>query len=347
MFFGKNVGWSSEDTAYQIISVVAMTGFSVKILFTKYTVRELFIASSALLLSVLVFFFSGKIAIVFTVLTIIGAKNVKIENWINSIFYTQLAIIIFNLILALTGEKGSEPIVHTRVYFGKELNVRRMALGFEHPNSLHFAIFVVISILIYKNYKHYTMTHYFVLFIGNLGTYFLTQSRTGFLVVCTLLLLSMVMNIIDLAKFKYIFLFIPLLFSFLNIILSYLFTYNSSLMVSIDNLVQGRLNYSHYFLTNYPLSLFGNNIIFDTWHIIDSSYIELFVSYGLLIYGLFVVVYMLLINKAINENNKRVLLIVIAFLIYGNMEVFLPNIFKNFSLIFISPLLFEHKKEIF
>jgi hypothetical protein len=133
-----------------------------------------------------------------------------------------------------------------------------------------------------------------------------------------------------------------LLFSFM---LALLYS-NSSLVQELNNLLNGRIRYSYYYLTNYKPTLFGQPFKTDMNAILDNGYIILYIQNGLI--GLSLILYILfhICLKSEREMDIKKNILLVVFLIYIITESFSPNIFMNFILLFYSTILYKKELQV-
>ena len=75
-------------------------------------------------------------------------------------------------------------------------------------------------------------------------------------------------------------------------------------------------------------------------NLLDNGYVVLIINYGVIIFGLYILGYYKVVKKFIAYNMNKELLMIILFSIYGVTEGYIPNIFLNLSLIFLSSIIF-------
>ncbi|MFR1757920.1 MAG: hypothetical protein ACLSWA_13735, partial [Thomasclavelia spiroformis] len=188
----------------------------------------------------------------------------------------------------------------------------------------------------YSSLKIYNLIFWMIV---NLFIFNYSGSRTGALSVFLLISLCFLTKIelarsiiLKLPKYLYM---ILIILSFTSALL-----YGKSEEISILNiLLNGRVSYSNYYITNYRFTLFGNNILND-FTLFDNGYIYLYIQYGIL--GFLLISW--LIISSCNYVNKiydiRKAVILISYIIYIFTESFSPNIFMNIILFFAAPVIF-------
>lgn len=117
---------------------------------------------------------------------------------------------------------------------------------------------------------------------------------------------------------------------------------NIPLMQKLDAMLQARLSFSAYYLTNQPITLFGAKMrdVPNFWVIMDNGYVYIFMTFGIVAFILFCMGYAVLIARYSGfsgtgrKERLQEMSIITAFLLYGIMEQFISNAFMNLSLLF-------------
>lgn len=336
--FGKSIGLGADNKFLQLITIVAFVSLGIKFSITKYTFNEFMFSFSVVILGMATYFVTKREGILLTILTIVGLKDVEIGKVFKCTFFIRVIMYISTISLTLLGLIENKKILHWREGVGY---VYRYGLGYDHPNLLHSTLFILVALFLYLYYKNLNIVHYSFIFILNLIIYKFSLSRTGFYLIILSLILTIFMkkdktNL----KYKLTSLVIPscVLFTFV----SGFFYGKLEIFNKIDRLLSGRIYYTSYFLKNYSLSLFGNNLYVDN-NLIDNSYIILLANYGIIVFILYLAIYRKVIKNFIINRLDKELLVIIIFSIYGITEGFLPNIFMNISLVFTSTILFKER----
>ena len=148
--------------------------------------------------------------------------------------------------------------------------------------------------------------------------------------------------------FKKIFIFFPEFLGFGSLFLG---KYYNVTLSQLNNLFSGRLMYINVFLNMYGIHLFGTYVPYGSSYInskgelvpliLDNAYANITIRFGLIILILLLIAYSLLTKKLISQKQIISLLIVSVYLVFGLMESHFIYITANFSLFFLSQVLYE------
>ncbi|MFR8467697.1 hypothetical protein BLA28_15440 [Eisenbergiella tayi] len=331
----KGIGLDNDSLFYQILIVFGVLALILKVTVEKYKPEELIWAMVLSLLGIISLFITRKPTLLLTCICIIGMKNVNMEKLFMGMYKIRLITFITVISLSFLGIVENKSIEMWR-NGGFDI---RYSLGYGHPNSLHLSLFILISLYIYVKYSSLKIYNLIFWMIVNLFIFNYSGSRTGALSVFLLISLCFLTKIelarsiiLKLPKYLYM---ILIILSFTSALL-----YGKSEEISILNiLLNGRVSYSNYYITNYRFTLFGNNILND-FTLFDNGYIYLYIQYGIL--GFLLISW--LIISSCNYVNKiydiRKAVILISYIIYIFTESFSPNIFMNIILFFAAPVIF-------
>lgn len=337
LVIGKSIGLGANNKSLQIMTMLGLISLSIKIIITKYTSKEAIISLFLIILGISTYLASKRAGVLLSILTIIGLKNIPYKKIFVITFKLRLILYITTISLSFIKVIDNNVFMHWRDGVGY---IYRYGLGYEHPNLLHSSLFILVVLFIYLNYEKLNVLYYFTILLANTFIYKYSGSRTGFYLIILAIILTIYMKKTK-NNSKYILIksIMPLsiIFTFATAIL-----YDENNFTSyIDRLLSGRIYYSNYFVKNYSFNLLGNNLHIDN-NLIDNSYVILFCNYGILVFLLYIISYnKILTNFKINRMDKEMLMVVL-FSIYGITEGFLPNIFMNISLVFLSSLIFKN-----
>ncbi|ENZ7231805.1 hypothetical protein ACG7XA_002573 [Enterococcus faecium] len=344
MFIGKRFG-TSETEQYKYILIVSVFFFLLKFCLDKFSLKEIVILTGVLGYGIISVIFNGKVALLFTIITLCGMKNIELRKIYQTMLIAEIFLFSYNLCRYFISDKSQYVIFTERANFGKTIESMRCSLGFVHPNSMHLNYFILVTLIVLLFVKFRTILGYSLLFLLNIYFYWIGGSRTGVILVTLFLffsyLLSFEITKKIIIRMKYYFSFFPILFSTLTIWIVY--NYSNYLWIKqLDQSLQHRIQFSNIFLKQHAIRLFGNRFEFDGKVIIDSGYVELFLKVGFLAFILFCIVHFLVIQKLISSHMHYELVVLLVSLIYCCIEPFDINIFMNYSLIYISLIIFNN-----
>ena len=158
-----------------------------KILLTEYTKQEWALIAAMTVLGVIAYFVSGRgidtllrASVLILASKGISGKRVFLAVW--------TSVLIVFLGWGIQSFMGLRPLYLVQ-QFGRGENELRFCFGYSHPNTFHYAAWMLVSVGIYlwhEKMKHY---HYVLLLIFTMVITVLTHSRTGgFLMFATVIL---------------------------------------------------------------------------------------------------------------------------------------------------------------
>lgn len=170
--------------------------FVIKILLTKYEKREWVVIALFAILGVVSYYYTDRNTILRIVAFVVAGKGVDIKKLIKYTFWVTLAAVIALMLLSATGVLGWNYVESDFDGEGPQGVIRRYCFGLGHPNALHGMFFSLILLAIIGFYEKMNLIVIGALFIANLGLYYFTKSKTGFLIVCVTLALLLIVRYI-------------------------------------------------------------------------------------------------------------------------------------------------------
>ncbi len=369
LFFGlmvlaKGIGLDSGVRFYYILSAAACLCLGIKLVLTKYSIRQIGAMAFLCIIAFVSYRNSGRLGIVLTVFALIGLKDMELKK----LFRMGLAIygcsFAWTVIMAKAGVIHNPLDVHMKG--GTELI--RWGMGYSTGNVFHVSYFILAVFLCYTWGKRYDVRRMLALMAGNLAVFLFSLSYTG-VIVTTFFLLMYFYGVkrreLSLAERILFQLPLPLclIFSFGGP-----FLLDIPLMQKVDAMLQARLSFSAYYLKNQQISLFGARMrdIPFFWVIMDNGYVYIFMTFGIVVFALFCAGYAVLIarysgfsgrkgrgeqkeaagwDRSAGRERLPELSIIFSFLLYGIMEQFISNAFMNLSLLFLGEVLFGAEGE--
>lgn len=301
------------------ITHVAFVMFITKILFTKHSLKEYCIMMFLFLLGAISYFSCGDEYVIRAIVFVIAAKGIDVNYMIKSILICASAgylLIVLSSVLV-----GGGHLVDLRDY-GRGGIEARYCLGFHHANNAHDMLWYIISLVVLRYKKVIPTLVYFVLMIANGCLYYLTKSRTGFIVVTMLLVGSMILKYASerLITVEYV-VGVVLLLSIVSLTLwaSKNNITMSVLVAKLDPILNGRLEMlsEHANMSSDGWLLFSNG---RSAEYVDNGFSVLFYSYGTVIAVLAIICILFSMRKLYVEHKGIELLVTIIATIVLFME---------------------------
>lgn len=340
--FCKGIGLENDSKIYFVLIIIGTIALIFKFFSSKYKRNELFFIFICGIIGISSLYFTKKPTLLLTCMCIVGLKDIDLNKTFKGMYKIRLVTFLGMVILSLLGLIENNTISTWRL---DHFDVRN-SLGFGHPNTLHLSLFILIALYIYISYDNLKFKNYIVLIFANLFIYYFSLSRTGMIVTMFLIFITYISKKIK--SFSNILIKMPKYTFGIMLLLSFGLgiLYNKvDFAKKANEILNGRVAYSSYYLTNYKPRLFGNNISQDTNAIMDNGYIILYVQNGIAAL-LFLIFILHIINKNVEKNNDiRKSILLVCFYIYIFAESFSPNIFMNIVLFFIGDYIYSQKKE--
>ena len=316
---------------------------------TSYSKRETVIMSIMLVVTVAGSIYSGN-DILLLMLYVYGAKDISIERVIR--WFCAWMITAFVLIVA-----GSQiGLIENWVFFA-ETSRPRWGLGYTYPTHTSSVLFMCVLLFCYVRKDKLSVWEILLIEAVNYWMYKYTDSRAGVMLVALIPIVFYLMKFIKQ----------PIRESKLECILKFSFLicaaaiwimticYNGTgILGKIDSILSSRLYYGQYSMRTYGVHLFGQKIQWVGWggigytkqelsgvyNYVDSSYLQLLLVNGLLVWTMIMVGWTITSIYAVNRNN-RYLAWALAFLaLYCMVEQWLMNLGANPFLLFWAEPLF-------
>lgn len=108
-------------------------------------------------------------------------------------------------------------------------------------------------------------------------------------------------------------------------------------------MLSNRLFLNHYFLNTYSLTLLGNDVVTTKYLILDNSYINILLRFGILFLIFMYFNFYSIMKKLYREKNYILIIIFIILLFYGFSESFLYKVSANAFLLYFGKIYNEAK----
>ena len=340
LVFAKSLGFYSGNTEYRIIMMFSMLCLGLKLVFTRYSVKELLVMGAIAAYAVFIYLKTGYITFTITVVTLLGAKDINVHDLMKKVLFVRLICMTVLVSASVAGIVGN----YVKDQFDDGLT---FSYGFQNPNDFMVNVFVNIALIFYLNYKKLNILYFLLSAYAFYAVFCVTKSTTGLMLGIFLLIVFLCLKLFDRfgkrgQKLKQVVSMLAIPTSFLcfvgTFIVSVVFDVNNRFMFIFDQLVSGRLKIQHQYWLNYGFSLLGKDISraaarWDGVQInngfLDSNYWCSFYKYGFVSVMLliaFLVMASLYFHK---KKNYNIVIILNTLCIYGLMEDFLISSIVN------------------
>lgn len=346
-FFGillvaKGIGLYEGMLSFNVCLLLAFLCMGCKLLLTEYTIREWILLLLLGVISLAAYHTTGEKAVVITVLTVMGLKNVRTDRLLKFAFAIWTVTFYGMILVHIADVTDASILAHNKFGLGFLL---RYSMGFPHPNVFHISYFIWMALLLYlfpmRKKKLWTVS--FVLFAGNVLIFLYSVSITGFLLVTMYLIFNIYLSMrqqLNKAE-KCLLQCVYPACVLISVIPPLVF--KGRLYDLLNKLLNTRMNIWKYYLTNFTPKLFGTKVWSpeDAVLSMDCSYLYLLYYYGILLFLGISVLFIYTIWRYTADNRKAEIAIIIGMLIAGITEPYLFNLsFKNLILVFAGDVLF-------
>lgn len=346
-FFGilliaKGIGLYEGMPLFNVCLVLAVFFLGCKFLLTDYTPEEWGMIFLFILISFLAYRTTGEKAVIITVLTILGMKNIPVKRLLQFAFVIWTITFFGMFLFHIADVTDACILAHNKFGLGFLL---RYSMGFPHPNVFHISYFIWMALLLYlfPMKKRKLLVASFLLFGMNLFVFLYSVSITGFALVTVYLAFNLYLSVrekLNMLEKTLIQCVYPA--CVLVSVIPPLF-FKGKLFDLLNKVLNTRMNIWKYYLTNFRPALFGTRVWSPEGATLsmDCSYLYLLYYYGIILFLCISALFVYTIWRFTKENKKAELAIIIGMLIAGITEPYLFNLsFKNLILVFAGNLLY-------
>lgn len=304
---------------------VAFLLFCIKILFTKYKVKEWLTLISLTFIACISYLTCEDEYVLRVIAFLFAAKGIELGRIFRVILVSLLISTLVIAVLSLFNISGS--LMETR-HFGRGEVETRYMFGFNHANNVHDILWFMFSLIIMIKKEKLKNLEIILFGIANVVLYMFTRSRTGFLVVMVMIILLVFIRNFRASVTRWCLLVASLItllsVVFLTIHSSIYNIDNSYIMNKLDPLLNGRLQ----MVTEHA------NIKDWTWfpearssEYVDNGFSTVIYCYGIVIGLLLLILILILIHKQfVSRDNYMVVILISTILVLFMESTFIINV---------------------
>lgn len=338
LLVGKGLGYSSADMVFRNMTLFGLLFCMAKLLLTKWNNTEIMTAFLLFFMGVLVWYFSNEIDVLLTILVIISMKNIDILKCMKWSFWVKLIFFLTETTWRIYGGGDMQPMYR----WENGIPTLRYGLGYGHPNATHYTLFVIFVLGIIAYGKKLKWFHYLFMIIYNMFIFEYTDSRTGWILSLSVLLLSWGLNgrkgelarkmLRYLADKAYI----------VGTLISFLISYSVLFLSKLVNLgtISSRFKSGAVMISQWNLSLFGTTGIVS-----DFGYMEILYQKGIIVFVLFIYSMTKILKQSVRKGWWHCVAVLIVYSVYTLMESYTASVLMNISLLLCSMLIFKNMQE--
>ena len=304
-----------------------------------------------LALGAISYFVTGRNDIVRIVMFLAACKNVDMQKCLKLVFYMTLTGCLFIMLLSFFGVGGGLALTQD---YGRGSVETRYTLGMGHPNALQCMVFALTVLALYLYGEKWKWYGYAAALAVNIGFFFLTDSKTSFLVAVFAVLYTGLYQLTQRNVIKIICNVVGKLLVTGSIVFSifiswtahYVYEYDWEIDTSskaaffkkLDIVLTGRVRsltssvrWEGTIRTWKLFSEPANNYYFDM------GWIRLFYWYGIIPACVFIILLLVLMWYCVKKEDYRALIMIVSLSVYAVMEAHTVSIYiaRNYVLFLI------------
>lgn len=313
---------------------VAFLLFCIKILSTKYKVKEWLTLISLTFIACISYLTCDDEYVIRVIAFLFAAKGIELDRIFRVILVSVLVSTLVIATLSFFDISGS--LMETR-HFGRGDVETRYMFGFNHANNVHDILWFVFSLVIMINKEKLKNLEVILFGIANFILYLFTRSRTGFIAIMLLVLLVLFIKN-SRVLISSILLFIISIVSFvctvgLTLHASYYNVYTSRLVNILDPYLTGRLQMltEHAFIEDWTWFPEARSTEY-----VDNGFSTVFYCYGIVIGILLLILILKLIYILFVSRDDYLAVVLIGIILVLFMEsTFIINVSLLFNMLIL------------
>lgn len=317
--------------------------FCIKIAATKYSVKEwlcIFVLGVIMFVSYLV---NDKDEAVRVIAFIAACKDMDIKKVMKAVFWTTLAGCMALVLLSVTGIYGTVSVTADfgRGGQGEQLFETRYVLGMGHPNALNCMLWLVVVLAVYNYADTFKWYYYAGFALIGYAVYFLTDSRTGFIVWLLFVAVAFVMQYSKKCRESRLVYMLGavavlgcVLFAMIGSHVENTYYTPDSLMHKIDKVLNGRYQSCYAVeaarLENWKLFSAPENTAY-----FDAGFVRLFYWYGIIPGVIYVGMQFYLLYQSYRKKDSVMFAMIVSFAVFNLVEAHFISVYmlRNYLLV--------------
>lgn len=339
------LGFIEGETVYNIIFVVSMLLFLVKLILTDYSILEYLLIALFMLTALIVYRNTGEKGLILNFSLMLGLKGVSQKKVIRFAFLITAFGMMVMFFLSTAG------LISDLYYYQDRGHIKdfRHALGYSHPNSAQDWVVLLIFLfmmLVGRSSVRAVLRASLLSFLFSTFIYFYTGSRTGWIITAFYLLLNFVLvsrrhlgkisGFLCIAEYPVLVaasIAVPLLDQ----------TNLFALLLEQGNTLGARASIASFRWQTNGIHLFGNRFDYsEMLYGVDISYLYLLLNLGIIPLVLISTLYIGTIWDQVRSQRLEELGVTVSLLIMGMTDPLLFNMStKNVIMIFTGTWMFR------
>lgn len=342
----KAFTYDHGDKIYLFFFLFAMAFWAIKIVTTRYTLREIIWIAILMGLGLALSVITKQNTWLLLFMTMIGLKNCRFEKLIELAVYIRA----FSLILLVLGSSfGVYDIGRKTTPDTSYVEIPVYSFAMNEPNTAFLAVFLTLVLLLYYNYERLNVKWFIGTSLIALLFYEFTFCRTGIAVFFFCWALIVFEKLVKNQKYKFVLaLSVPVgaVFSFFTMAL---YNGGNSFMKLLNHLVTGRIYIMNSYYIDQGLALLprAQEVFYASYHgLIDNTYMFVLIYCGAIIAFFFLWLVEKSLLRLYRQGHYKELVMIAALALYGVLEQFIMNAFMNPFILLCGILLYPDLLEV-
>lgn len=346
----KAFTYDHGDKIYLFFFLFAMAFWAIKIVTTKYTLREIIWIAILMGLGLALSIITKQNTWLLLFMTIIGMKNCRFRALIQLAVYIRVISLV---ILVFGSAFGVYDIGRKTTPNTSYVEIPVYSFAMNEPNTAFLAVFLTLVLLLYYNYEKLNARWFVCTSVVAFVFYEFTFCRTGIAVFFFCWALIVFEKLVKEPKYKFILACsVPVgaVFSFCTMVL---YNAGNPVMKLLNHLVTGRIYIMNGYYIDQGLSLLprAQEVFYASYHgLIDNTYMFVLIYCGVIVAFFFLWLVQKSLWRLYKQGNYKELVMIASLALYGVLEQFIMNAFMNpFILlcgILLYPNLLEEEKKV-
>lgn len=289
--------------------------FFVKILMTKYSLKEYIIGGILAALSLLQWYYAYNETFFYVVLMIFASKSIPYEKLLKSVFAIWAVIMTGMVILSSCGVIDRLALVQD---YGRGGVETRYCFGYPHPNVFHSNFYTLISVFVLAFSKKLNGWMIGGIVLLNVVAACFTASRTGMLIVMFLcILLCAAKYLKDMMEKRWVQITgcVAILVACLGSVI--VLVWENPLVDKLNELLTGRISLARMFAMPQTWTVLPNTI---DRNVLDMGYVQLFATVGVLLATIYMFAMILFYAKVWKAKDTVAMAVLLAYAVFMLVE---------------------------
>jgi hypothetical protein len=295
------------------------------VFFQKYSIKDIIFILVTTIPIAISALNSGSNNLLSTWLFILAAKYIDFEDIVKISYVVLLITIPIILFMFFSGYIIEITMMRNSIV--------RHSWGFSHPNWLGMRVFQVVIAHCYIFRKRPIIFRILIILFASYFVYRVPNCQTALYALLLFALLLVLDWASGLVVDGHVFLakalvLVAIAANALSVIMSFTNLRKGTLLFDLDRMLSRRFSQCHRTMEHFGISLLGKEINLYTIRMnssvqifhLDTAYMTILLRYGVIVYAIFSVFFIVTMIKCVNKNRFMLIIIYCMYAIYGMME---------------------------